>query len=121
MVGNSGWYLLYVDATNKVLETYAPDVYLMGETAGEWAIAPEHKFTVPTGKDEDFVSPVFVADGDLRMCVHPKDNMEWWQTEFIVLDGEIVFRGNGPDQTRVNVGAGQQAYLNFTNGTGSVK
>ena len=121
VVGNSGWYLLYVDATNKVLETYAPDVYLMGETAGEWAIAPEHKFTVPTGKDEDFVSPAFVADAELRMCVHPKEGVEWWQTEFIVLDGEIVFRGAGPDQTRVKVGAGQRAYLNFTNGTGSVK
>lgn len=121
VVGNSGWYLLYVDATNKVLETYAPDVYLMGETAGEWAIAPEHKFSVPADKDGDFVSPAFVADGELRMCVHPKDNVVWWQAEFIVLDGEIVFRGNGPDQTRVNVGAGQQAYLNFTNGTGSVK
>lgn len=121
VVGNSGWYLLYVDATNKVLETYAPDVYLMGETAGEWAIAPEHKFSVPADKDGDFVYPAFVADGELRMCVHPKDNVVWWQAEFIVLDGEIVFRGNGPDQTRVNVGAGQQAYLNFTNGTGSVK
>ena len=121
VVGNSGWYLLYVDATNKVLETYAPDVYLMGETAGEWEIAPEHKFTVPTGKDEDFVSPAFVADAELRMCVHPKKGVEWWRTEFIVLDGEIVFRGAGPDQTRVKVGAGQRAYLNFTNGTGSVK
>ena len=55
------------------------------------------------------------------MCVHPKEGVEWWQTEFIVLDGEIVFRGAGPDQTRVKVGAGQRAYLNFTNGTGSVK
>ena len=46
---------------------------------------------------------------------------DWWKTEFIVLDGKIVYRGNGNDQERVKVAEGQKAYLNFTAGTGSFK
>jgi len=41
--------------------------------------------------------------------------------EFIVLDGKIVYRGNGGDQERVSVSEGQKAYLNFTDGTGVFK
>ena len=38
MVGKSGWYLLYVDATAKVLETFEPNVYIIGNTVGAWAL-----------------------------------------------------------------------------------
>ena len=55
------------------------------------------------------------------MCVHPKDNIDWWMMEFIILNGEIVYRGAGPDQERVNAGAGQVVSLNFTTGQGGLK
>ena len=42
-------------------------------------------------------------------------------TEFIIADGKIDYRGRGGDQARLNVGAGQKAYLNFTANTGEVK
>ena len=121
VVGQSGWYLLYVDASNKVLETYKPDVYLIGNTVGAWELKPENLLTVPEGKDGDFLSQPLVADGELRMCVHPKDNIDWWMMEFIILNGEIVYRGAGPDQERVNAGAGQVVSLNFTTGQGGLK
>ncbi|MGN1353652.1 MAG: DUF5115 domain-containing protein [Alloprevotella sp.] len=120
-VGKSGWYLLYVDATAKVLETFEPNVFLIGNCAGMWTIEPENIFTVPADKDGEFVSPTFVADGELRVCVHPKADVEWWQMEFIITDGKIDYRGAGPDQARVNAGAGQKLYLNFTDGTGHIK
>ncbi len=121
VVGQSGWYLLYVDASNKVLETYKPEVYLIGNTVGAWELKPENLLTVPEGKDGDFLSQPLAADGELRMCVHPKDNIDWWMMEFIILNGEIVYRGAGPDQERVNAGAGQVVSLNFTTGQGGLK
>lgn len=121
VVGNSGWYLLYVDAVNKVLETYSPQVYLIGECAGSWDVSASNLFSVPADADGDFVSPAFVADNEIRVCVHPKESIDWWKMEFIVFDGRIAYRGNGGDQDRVQGKAGQKLYLNFTKGTGEIK
>ncbi len=66
------------------------------------------------------MSPAFVASKEVRMCVN-FGGYDWWKVEFIVLDGKIVYRGNGGDQERVSVSEGQKAYLNFTDGTGVFK
>ena len=121
-VGKSGWYILHVtNGTDRNIEVLEPNVYLIGDAAGEWNIDAKHKFTVPTTKDGSFVSPEFASDAELRMCVN-FGNYEWWNTEFIIRDGKIDFRGKGGDQNpRVNVTKGQKAYLNFTTNTGEVK
>lgn len=118
---NAGWYMLHVvnGATRKV-EILEPNVYLMGDAAGEWNIADSHKFTIPATADGTFESPAFAADCELRMCVSI-DGFDWWKTEFMIFDGKIDFRGRGGDQARVNVAAGQKAYLNFKNRTGNIK
>lgn len=118
----AGWYLLKVTngATRKV-EVLEPNVYLIGDAAGEWNIADSHKFSIPTTADGQFVSPAFAADAEVRMCVS-LENTDWWRTEFIVnAAGKIEFRGNGGDQPRVKVKKGQKAYLNFTKGMGEYK
>lgn len=118
---NAGWYLLHVvNGADRVVNVLAPNVYLIGNTAGGWEISDANKFTVPEGKDGEFVSPAFVASDEVRMCVN-FGGYDWWKTEFIVLNGTIVYRGNGGDQERVKVSEGQKAYLNFTAGTGEVK
>ena len=121
-VGKSGWYLLHVtNGTERNIEVLEPNVYLIGDAAGEWNVDAKHKFTVPTTKDGSFVSPEFASDAELRMCVNFGD-YDWWKTEFIIRDGKIDFRGKGGDQNpRVNVTKGQKAYLNFTTNTGEVK
>lgn len=118
---NAGWYMLHVvnGATRKV-EILEPNVYLIGDAAGEWNIADSHKFVIPTTADGTFESPAFAADCELRMCVSI-DGFEWWMTEFMIFNGKIDFRGRGGDQARVNVTAGQKAYLNFKNRTGNIK
>lgn len=119
---NAGWYLLYVDANAKGVEIYAPEVYMMGDCVGGWdELKAENLFSVPEGRDGDFVSPVFANDGEMRMYVKPKVEIDWWRMEFVPIDGQIVFRGNDGDQQRVAAKAGQRLYLNFTNGTGVVK
>ncbi len=77
-------------------------------------------FTVPADGSGDFVSPAFAADAELRMCIR-LDGIEWWKTEFIFFDGKIAYRAAGNDQERVNVSAGQKAYLNFLTGNASAK
>ena len=125
-VKNAGWYILVVTTEvsgkdlNYTLEFLAPDIYLTGDPSGGWDTFDEtRKFTVPSGEGE-FVSPAFVASGTLRMCIK-LPSTDWWRTEFAILSNKIEYRKNGGDQDAVNVSAGQKAYLNFLDGTGSIK
>ena len=121
VAGKAGWYLLYIhNGSERTFTVLEPNVYLIGDTAGEWNVADSHKFTVPTTEDGVFESPAFANDAELRMCVSI-DNFDWWKTEFIIFDGNIAYRGRGGDQDRVAVKAGQKAYLNFAKGTGEIK
>lgn len=124
-INNEGWYIVWVTTLiegrsyNYTVEFLTPKVYLIGETAGGWDIKDSNLFTVPADGDGEFVSPAFIADNELRMCIK-LDGVEWWQTEFIILNGKIEYRGKGDDQERVSVTSGQKAYLNFPKGTGVI-
>ena len=121
VAGKAGWYLLYIhNGSERTFTVLEPNVYLIGDTAGEWNVADSHKFTVPTTEDGVFESPAFANDAELRMCVSI-EGFDWWKTEFIILGGDIAYRGRGGDQERVAVKAGQKAYLNFAKGTGEIK
>lgn len=121
VAGKAGWYLLYIhNGSERTFTVLQPNVYLIGDTAGEWNVADSHKFTVPTTEDGVFESPAFANDAELRMCVSI-EGFDWWKTEFIILGGDIAYRGRGGDQERVAVKAGQKAYLNFAKGTGEIK
>lgn len=119
-IANAGWYLLHViNGVQRVVNILPPHVYLIGNTAGAWTVSAANRFTIPTTATGDFVSPAFVASDEVRMCVS-LDATDWWRTEFIVTAAGLVeYRGNGGDQARVSVTAGQKAYINFANGTGS--
>lgn len=127
VVTTAGWYLVVV-RTAVVGRSYEysisfeePAVYLFGAcNGGEWSPLDAWKFTVPADGSGEFVSPAFAADGEVRACVII-DSANWWHSEFIVFGTELAYRGIGPDQERVNASAGQKMYINFTNGTGSIK
>lgn len=121
------WYLMVVTASisgrdiKYTVEFNEPNVYLIGDTFGGWdELMAGSKFDVPTTMDADFVSPAFKADGEKRAYVKVPGK-DWWRSEFIVLKGDIAYRGNGGDQDRVTGKAGQKLYLNFSTGKGSVK
>ena len=124
IVGNAGWYLILVDNTEgaRKVTFLKPELYLIGNTAeAGWEVAPSGLFTIPDTDKGKFVSPAFVKDDEVRMCVK-FEGIDWWQTEFVVTkDGALDYRGAGGDQARVTVTAGQKCYLNFTNGSGSYK
>lgn len=128
-VATGGWYLLVVrtemEGRTRVytVEFNEPNVYLMGDAAGNWDCDPEDLFTVPATKQGDFVSPAVSAvpgEGGLRMCVKLPD-ADWWQTEFIFFNGQIEYRAKGDDQDRITAAVGQKAYLNFMTGAASLK
>ncbi len=54
------------------------------------------------------------------MC-HPFDGVEWWQSEFNILDGNIVYRGTGDELGDVEVKKGQKVRLNFNDNTGVIE
>lgn len=121
------WYLMVVTASvsgrdiKYTVEFNEPNVYLMGDTFGGWdELMAGSKFDVPTTMDADFVSPAFKADGEIRAYVKVPGN-DWWHSEFMVFNGEIVYRGKGGDQERVAGKVGQKLYLNFATGKGSIK
>jgi hypothetical protein len=123
MVANAGWYIVYVSVigNDHTIEFYSPNVFVYGDTnGGNWEAKDEWKFTVPADGSGEFVSPALVSSGEVRLCIN-LPNTDWWRTEFIILDGQIAFRGNGGDQTRVQAAAGQKVYLNFTTGTGRIQ
>lgn len=125
-IGKAGWYLVYVSVVgnDKVVDFYAPNVYLTGDTSYDgWnSIATEQDlFTIPETANGEFVSPAFLKDGEIRICVHPKNDIDWWRTEFIILDSKIAYRGNGGDQERVQGKAGQKVYLKFSDNTGRIE
>lgn len=126
-VGKPGWYIVVVTAQidgkamKYQLEFLAPDIYSTGDPSGGYDVFDEtRRFTVPENGTDDFVSPEFVAPGELRMCIK-LESVDWWKSEFIILGGKIAYRADGGDQERVSVAKGQRAYLNFMTGKGSVK
>ena len=130
-ITKAGWYIVVVRMSVEgrdikyQFEINEPNVYLMGPVApvNDWQMVKENLFTVPADADGDFVSPAFadnsVEDSGVRACVNV--GVDWWKSEFIVLNGEVAYRGTEGDQERVQGTKGQKLYLNFTKGTGSIK
>lgn len=129
-VKNTGYYQVLVTCTlsadgsavEKKIELIEPAVYLIGDAIGTWdAGKPENRFTL---EEDVFVSPATVEAGKLRMYVQLPariDGWFWWQSEFMIFDGNITYRGKGNDQEEVTVSAGQVVKLNFKDNTGTIE
>lgn len=125
--GNAGWYILAITVTTDgeyTIQYLEPQVWLVGPTStGGWdniASNPADLFSIPADADGEFVSPAFLASENLRMAV-TLPGIPWWQTEFNVFDGKIVYRGKGNDLDAVPVQEGQKVYLKFSDDTGRVQ
>jgi hypothetical protein len=128
-----GWYLMVVTCSvvgRDIIydvQFNEPNVWLMGSVTptGGWDELMEGcKFEVPATADGSFVSPAFAnnAADDSGVRAYVKvPGFDWWKTEFMVFNKQIIYRGAGGDQDRVGGSAGQRLYLNFTNETGEIK
>jgi len=127
-VYESGYYTVVVNLKDETIEIAAPSVNGIGSVFADDAWAGNIEFTVDND-NKVITSPAFSADGELRMYVKASTMtiedgsaaVDWWQAEFIALDGIIEYRGTGNDQDRLNVTTGQTIALDFVNGTGTVQ
>jgi len=127
--GEAGYYMVVVNFETEQIAIVDPQVYLMGQAIGGWDTAdPEGLFNVDNDNEVITMTKTLNAasanDGGLRMYAWftAADWMsDWWQSEFIILDNKIEFRGKGDDQERVEISAGTYKIdLNFKTGAGSI-
>ena len=119
VVAETGVYMIYIDLGNKKVVIEPAKVYGIGSCFGGWNEAMENAlFTEADGRLKITVP----ASGELRMyAASSAATSDWWTREFIILEGMIAYRGNGGDQERVNVSAGQVVTLDFMNNLGTIE
>lgn len=118
-VAADGFYLVYADMENGKISVEPARVYGMGVCFGGW-----DKETYPFTAEGNSMTCTTSGNGELRMYatsnIFPATG-DWWQMEFVILDGKIAYRGGGDDQERVEVEAGKKISLNFNAGTGTIE
>jgi hypothetical protein len=135
--GESGYYMVVVNLAENKIAVVDPKVYLIGNNIENWDTAnPNALFTVDNSNEvititKDLVAPA--QGNELRMYawfdaadwftkpLGDATQVSWWQVEFIILNGQIEYRGKGNDQARVPVEtANYTINLNFKEETGTI-
>ena len=116
VVKENGLYTVVVDLAGNKVSVKKAEVYGIGDCfEGGWNAGTP--FTINADGTATITT---AAEGEVRMYT-AVEGADWWRTEYIVLDGAIVYRGNGNDQERVKVAAGQKVTLDFNAGTGVIE
>jgi hypothetical protein len=116
-VEKSGLYMINVDYRGNRLVLEPARIYGMGDCFKGWDEGVE--FT-DVAKDGVVTSPI-LNTGELRLyTVSSVFDVDWWKMEFIILDGKIVYRGDGSDQDRVTCFDDMKVRLDFNAGTGEI-
>jgi hypothetical protein len=122
----SGYYMVVVNLEEEKIAVVDPKVYLIGDAIASWDSAnPAGLFTVDNANEVITITKDLSATPELRMYAW-FDAAEgwftdWWQSEFMILDGKIEYRGAGGDQARVAVDAANYTInLKFKDNTGSI-
>ena len=121
MVEADGLYLIYVDLENSKVVVEPAKVYGIGDAFGGWDTLKEaNLFAVAADGTASISTP---AAGNLRMyaAYSGAEAGNWWQMEFNIYDGKIVYRAGGGDQEAVAVTAGQTVTLDFNKEAGSIQ
>lgn len=121
-LSQSGYYMFVLNCKdNKIRLSIQPvQIYGMGGAFGGWTSdVPANLFTVDNVNKK--ITGQTSAAGDLRMYAKHAWIPDWWNAEFIIDKGKIVYRGTGGDPAAIPVTAGQSISLDFTNDTGSIQ
>ena len=119
-VAADGLYMIYVDLANDFIVVEPAKVYGMGDVYGGWDKGVEANLFALEGQTLTSTTP---NAGNIRMyaAAPAGSDADWWQMEFNVFDGKIVYRADGDDQAAVAVTAGQKVTLDFNAETGSIQ
>ena len=133
---NAGWYVLHFTASiadntlSSKITVYPGLACVTGNVAGgvwddpntAWALTP------PADASGEWVSPAFAAAGELRAYIKVP-GLDWWRTEFTVVDNKIVWRTTNivdswsevDPSYAISCSANQKLYVNFDYDTGRVE
>ena len=115
-VDEPGIYMFFVDYTTKTITIEPAQVFGIGDAFGSWDTG-KYPFEAEGGK----MVATTTGAGELRIyATTSAASVDWWQMEFVILQGKIAYRGTGGDQERVPVTAGQKITLDFNTGVGSI-
>lgn len=122
--GETGYYMVVVNFETEEISVTEPLVYLIGNTIGTWDTAAEGALFDVDNENEVVTITRELESDELRMYAWFDKGWftDWWQSEFMIFDGEIEFRGAGDDQERVSIGEDGEytIELNFKTGEGSI-
>lgn len=124
-VTDGGYYLVIVSCTlsadkksvDRKVILAEPHLNLIGDCAGGWDKENLISFVL---QEDDTYQAITVQKGNLRMYV-AIDGTEWWNSEFMIFDGKIEYRGAGENQKSVEVESGKKITLDFKTNTGSIE
>ncbi len=122
-IEESGMYMVVLNLQDDQIKisVKAAEVYGIGDAFGGWDAAVEaNKFTIDNNA-KTLVSPALVASANIRMYTEHSWIPDWWNAEFNVFDGKILYRNAGGDQEAVEGQAGQIITLHFDDNTGSIE
>ena len=133
-VEEDGFYTVFVNGNDKVVEIYPAEVYGIGDAWGAdaWdfnganvvkfeADGQVLKATTTANSSAVRLSSKIVPSAPIDGITTPNGWIDWWKTEFVYFDGKIAYRGAGGDQDRVAVSAGQVITIDFNAGTVTVE
>lgn len=121
----TGYYMVVVNLEAEQIAVVEPLVYLIGGTVGGWDMEmPDALFTVDNDNEVVTITRELEAD-ELRIYAWYEGDWftDWWQSEFMIFDGQIEFRGAGDDQDRVHIPADGEytIELDFRSDEGSLE
>lgn len=112
-----GIYTIIVDLKGDKITVMPAEVYGMGDCFGNWDEG-KNPFEVA----EKTLVATTTAAGNLRMYAKiPGNDGNWWQSEFNIYDGKIVFRAAGEEQGAVAAAAGAKVTLDFNANKGTIE
>lgn len=118
-----GMYMIFVDVVNQKIVVEPAKVYGMGDAWADasWTAASADNLFSVEGTTLTATAPNAASEGIRMYAACSATDAEWWQMEFVVLNGKIAYRGAGNDQERVKNAAGAKVVLDFNAGTGSIQ
>ncbi len=122
-IGESGMYIIVLNLRDEMTKVSVKpaEVYGIGDAFGGWdEDAEANKFVVDNAA-KTLTSPALVADGSIRMYAQHNWIQDWWNAEFNVFDGKILYRNDGGDQDAVAGTTGQVVTLMFDDNTGTIQ
>lgn len=122
-IAESGMYIIVLNLRDDMTKVSVKpaEVYGIGDAFGGWdEDAEANKFVVDNAA-KTLTSPALVADGNIRMYAQHSWIPDWWNAEFNVFDGKILYRNDGGDQEGVAGTTGQVITLMFDDNTGTIQ